>query len=185
MWRELARYGFPLLLGSAAERIRDVLEALLVGRILGVATLGLYRYGKRLAQLPGMAVLQVGAFVLFPAFARIAGDRDRVASAFTRALQWLWVVALPVTGLLIALGEPLAVALLGEQWRAAGVGLVAMAGIGLGQVLSAVSAEALKGVGRPERLNRDDVVSLVCGVGLVLLLIPFGLIGVGIAMSVT
>ncbi len=185
MWRELARYGFPLLLGSAAERVRDTVEVLLVGRFLGVASLGFYRYGKRLAQLPGMAVLQVGAFVLFPAFARIAGERDRLASAFTRALQWLWVVALPVAGLLIALGEPLAVVLLGEPWRAAGLGLVAMAGVGMGQVLSAVSAEALKGTGRSERLNAMTGVGLVLGIGLVLLLIPFGLVGVGIAMSAT
>ena len=185
MWRELSRYGFPLLLGSVAERIREATEALLVGRYLDVSALGLYRYGKRLAQLPGLAVLQVGAFVLFPAFVQIAGDRDRVAGAFLRALRWLWVAALPVAGLMVALGEPLAVVLLGEPWRGAGVALVAMAGIGLGQVLSAVSAEALKGVGRSDGLNPMTGVGLVCGVGLVLVLLPFGLPGVGAAMSVT
>ena len=183
MWRELARYGFPLLLGTAAERVRETAEILLVGRLLDIASLGFYRYGKRLAQLPGMAVLQVGAFVIFPAFARIAGDRARVAAAFVRALQWLWVAALPVTGLLVAVGEPIATVLLGQPWRGAGVALVAMSGVGVGQVLSAVSAEALKGVGRSARLNAMTAVSLVSGIGLLVLLLPLGLSGVGAAMS--
>lgn len=185
MWRELARYGFPLLLGSAAERVREAAEVLLVGRYLDTAALGFYRYGKRLALLPGMAVLQVGAFVIFPAFARIADDRERVVAAFLRALRWMWVAAVPVTAVLIALGQPLAVVLLGARWQEAGVALTVMSGIGLGQALTAVAGEALKGVGRTERLNAMTAIGLVLGVGLVVALLPLGLTGVGLAMSTT
>ena len=185
MWRELARYGFPLLLGSAAERVREAAEVLLVGRYIDTAALGFYRYGKRLALLPGVAVIQVGAFVLFPAFARIAGDPPRLAAAFLRASRWIMVLAVPVSAVLVVLGEPLAVVLLGERWREAGVALTAMAGIGVGQALTAVAAEALKGVGRTERLNAMTAVGVVLGVGLVVAMLPLGLVGVGLAMSVT
>jgi PST family polysaccharide transporter len=85
--------------------------------------------------------------------------------------------------LLVASGESLAVLLLGEPWRPAGVGLTAMAGFGLGQAMNAVTAEALKGTGMSRRLNRLTGVGVFSGIGLLLVLVPFGLFGVGLAMS--
>ena len=183
LWRELARFAFPLLLGSVADRVRDGLELLVVGRALDTAALGFYRYARRIAVLPGVAVIQAGGFVLFPAFSRIADDPQRLTRAFLRALTWMWLAALPLAGLLVAAGEPLAVLVLGEPWRGAGVALTAMAGFGLGQALSSVTVEAMKGAGRSRLLNRMTGVGLVSGVGLLLALVPFGLYGVGLAMS--
>jgi PST family polysaccharide transporter len=185
LWRQLARFGFPLLVASVAERLRDVVELTVVGRALDTASLGFYRYGRRIAMLPGSIVIQAGAFVLFPAFARIADDPVRLKQAFLRALTWIWLAALPVAGVLVAVGEQLAVLLLGEPWRGAGVAVTAMAGVGLGQALSAVSVEVLKGTGRSERINWMTASGLLAGLGLVLLLVPFGLFGVGLAVSGT
>lgn len=183
LWRELAGFGFPLLVGTLLERVRELLELVIVGRALDAAALGYYRYGKRIAQLPGMVVVQAGAFVLFPAFARIAGDAERLRQAFLRALTWLWVAALPAGGILVACGESLAVLLLGERWRGAGVALTAMAGYGIGQALTAVTGEVLKGAGRSRKLYGPSIVGLVSGIGLLLLLLPLGLTGVGLAVS--
>lgn len=183
LWRELAGFAFPLLLLSVAERVRDVLEQVVVGRALDTAALGFYRYGRRIAVLPGSLVIQAGAFVLFPAFSRISGEPDRLRRAFLRALTWLWLVALPTAGALMVLGEPLVVLLLGEPWRGAGVALTGMAGIGLGQALSAVAVEAMKSAGRSDRLNWMTATGLVVGIGLLLALLPLGLFGVGLAMS--
>jgi PST family polysaccharide transporter len=82
-------------------------------------------------------------------------------------------------------GQPVVVLLLGEQWRPAGAATAAMAGIGLGMALTAVSDNAIKGAGRSSLLNWMTALSLGLGVGLVLLLLPFGLVGVGVAISVT
>ena len=183
LWRELAGFGFPLLLSSVAERVRDLLEQVMVGRALDTAALGFYRYGRRIAVLPGSFVIQAGAFVLFPAFSRISGEPDRLRRAFLRALTWIWLAALPAAGALIALGEPLAVLLLGEPWRGAGVALIGMAGVGPGQALSAVAVEAMKSAGRSDRLNWMTATGLVVGIGLLLVLLPLGLLGVGLAMS--
>ena len=42
-----------------------------------------------LGALPEIAVIDVGSYVLFPAFSRLAGDRERFCSAFLRALPRL------------------------------------------------------------------------------------------------
>ncbi|MGI5125210.1 oligosaccharide flippase family protein [Pseudonocardia sp. CA-107938] len=183
MWRELARFGLPLMLATLGERLRETAELVVLGRALDTAALGFHRYAKRIALLPGMVVLQAGAFVLFPAFARIAGERERFRDGFLSALTWAWLMALPLAGLFVAAGESVAVLLLGEPWRPAGVALTAMAGIGLGQTVTAVAVEALKGAGAPQRLYLLTVVGLVTATGLLLVLVRFGLFGVGLAMS--
>ena len=136
MWRELARFGFPLVLAITSWRVRIAIEALVVGRVLSTSALGFFRYGQRIARIPQMGIIEVGATTLFPAFSRIAGDRERFAAAYLRALHWSMVGAAAGTGLMIAAGEPAVVVLFGEQWRGAGVALVAMSGLSIGSAIS-------------------------------------------------
>lgn len=183
LWRELARFGAPLLTAGIAERFFDMVTAAAAGNSLDEAAVGQYRYGRRVAMLPGLAVLQICSYALFPAFSRIAGEPDRLKRAFLRALGWIWFVAAPVTALTIAIGVPLVVVLLGEPWRGAGVVAVAMAGFGLGEAMNSVAGEAMKGAGRSELLNWMTLTGLVVGIGLLFLLLPFGLVGIGLAIS--
>jgi PST family polysaccharide transporter len=121
---------------------------------------------------------------LFPAFSRISGDGTRFRQAFLRALGWTWLAALPVAALLVAVGQPVVVLLLGEKWRAAGAAASAMAGIGLCAALYSVAAQAVKGAGRSSLLNWIPAINVGLGLPLIVLLLPFGLVGVGVAISV-
>jgi PST family polysaccharide transporter len=185
IWRELARFSWPLLLNQIGQRTRAMFEQVLVGRNLGTADLGQYRYGFRIAWMPATAIILTCGYVLFPAFARISGDRARFREAFVRALGWIWFATLPVAALLVAVGQPVVVLLLGEEWRSAGAAAAAMAGIGLGTALMAVTWEAIKGAGRSSLLHWLTALNVGLGIGLVVLALPFGLVAVGIAMSVT
>jgi len=184
IWRELAGFSLPLLLDGIAERSRDMVQQLLVGRAFGPAGLGQFRYGTRLAFLPALTVVQTCGYVLFPAFSRISGDGNRFRQAFLRALGWIWLAALPLGALLLAMGQPVVVLLLGEKWRAAGAAASAMAGIVLCAALTSVAAEAVKGAGRSRLLNWLSAINVGLGLPLIVLLLPFGLVGVGVAISV-
>ncbi|MGH4008075.1 MAG: oligosaccharide flippase family protein [Pseudonocardiaceae bacterium] len=185
VWREMARFGAPLVLGTVVDKGRDVFETTVVGSVMSATALGHYRYGRRLAAVPGTAVIEIGSYVLFPAFSRIAGDAARLKSAFLRALRALWCMAAPVAGFIVAVGEPAIVLLLGEPWRGAGVMFVALAGSGPGVAMAAVGLESIKGCGRTSLLNWVTGFATVVGVGLLLVLLPFGLAGVGLALSIT
>lgn len=183
LWRELARYSTPLVAHGLAWRLRETIETFVVGQRLGEAALGQYRYSRRLAMLPGFAILEICSYVLLPAFSRISDDVERFRSAFRKALGLVWTAAVGVAGVVVVTGEPLVVVLLGEQWRGAGIALVAMAGFGMGEALCGVADEATKASGRSKLLNWTSAVSLVATLGLTLLLVPYGLVGVGIAIS--
>ena len=183
LWRELARFSTPLVLNGTAWRLREVIETVLVGRRLDEAAVGWFRYGRRLAMLPGTAVVEIGGYVLLPAFARLAGQPERFRAAFGRALAAVWTMAVALAAIMVAVGEPIVALVLGEPWRPAGVALAAMAGFVLGEGLGAVADEAVKGSGRSHLLHATTVVGLVSTVALLWLLIPFGLLGVGLAIS--
>ena len=185
MWRQLAGYGFPLLVDLAGTRIRGAIEPVVVGRLLDTAALGFYRYGMRIARLPVNVMIQVVAYALLPAFSRIADDPARLRPNYLKALRWITFCAVPVSGLMLAVGEPATVVILGEPWRGAGSVLVAMAGLGLGKAFASVSEEAIKGCGRTRLINRATAVEFVLGLGLLVLIVPFGLAGVGLAISLT
>jgi PST family polysaccharide transporter len=186
MWRELARFGFPLVLAMIGYRVRTAVEALVVGRVLSTGALGFFRYGQRIAQIPQTGIIEVGATTLFPAFSRIAGNRERFAAAYLRALHWSMVGAAACTGLMIAAGEPAVVVLFGEKWRGAGVALVAMSGLNIGSAISIVVQDAIKAHGRTRLINWFTLADLFLGVGFLLVLIrPFGFVGASLYISLT
>ncbi|WP_395309801.1 lipopolysaccharide biosynthesis protein [Mycobacterium sp. AMU20-3851] len=185
LWRELAKFSVPLVVWTVVNRVRELLETVVVGGALGATALGYYRYGLRLGGLPERAVIDVGSYVLFPAFSRLAADPARFRSAFLRALQVLWCLAVPVACFIGAAGEPLVAVLLGEQWRGAGTMLVALAGLGPGVALMAIGMESIKGLGRTRLLHWVTLVGTVLGIGLLFLLLPLGVAGVGLALSIS
>jgi len=186
MWREMAKFAFPLMLEGLVEKVRTSIETILIGRGLDAAGVGNYRYGQRLSLIPGNAVVQIGSYVLFPAFSRLASDPDRLRNAFLRGLQWAWIASVAVAGIVVAIGAPAVVVLLGEEWRGAGLAFVALAGFGPGIALQAAGSEAIKATGRSQLLNWTTLTSVVLGLGLLFILLPpFGLVGVGLAASIT
>jgi PST family polysaccharide transporter len=150
-----------------------------------VHSLGLYRYAERIAQLPVSAIIDVGANSLFPAYSRISGEPERFRRAYLHALGLLLVAAAAVAGLLIALGEPLVVVVLGEKWRGSGVALEALAGLSVGTAMC-TSIEVIKGAGRTSLVYWLTGIEAVLGVGLVAWMGPvWGLVGIGLAVALT
>ncbi len=185
LYREMVRYGLPMAISLFADHSVKSVQAIVTGRFLGVNSLGLFRYGERMAQLPVGAIVEVGANSLFPAYSRISSDPARFRRAYLHALGLVVVVAAAISGLLLAIGVPLVIVVLGDEWRGAGLTLVAMAGLGVGTAIS-TSAEAIKGAGRTTLLNWVTLVETILGIGLVVALAPlWGLVGVGLSISVT
>ncbi|WP_169823340.1 oligosaccharide flippase family protein [Aldersonia kunmingensis] len=186
LWRELARYGFPLVLGALGARLQNLGEAVVLGRGLSSAALGHFRYAQRIAQIPVRAIIEIGAIALFPAFSRISSDRDRMRVAYLSATRVGVIGAAAVSGLMLSLGVPSVVVMFGEPWREAGLLVAAMAGLGVGKAITSVSEESIKGGGRTSLLNWYTAVEVTLGIGLLIVLTSlFGLLGAGLSISVT
>jgi PST family polysaccharide transporter len=185
MWRSLASFGRHVFAADVVMSLGEKVDAAVIGRFLGTAALGQYRYAWRAAVFPLAAIVNVAGYVLYPVFASIATDRARLGDAFMRALRWISIAGLPASLMLLPLGEPLAVLALGEPWRPAGRCVAAMCGFAGGQMYALLATEVWKAAGRPKLLLRVSVASLLLLIVLMLALLPFGVTGMGIALSLS
>jgi O-antigen/teichoic acid export membrane protein/glycosyltransferase involved in cell wall biosynthesis len=183
MWRELVRYARHLVASEALRESSGVGTTALVGRVLGTAPLGQFRYASRLATT-GASLTTIGAYILFPALARIAPDEQRFRGAFRRSLRVAAIAIFPVSFMFLVLGEPIMVLVFGEVWRQAGRILMALSGITAAAALISVASETAKAVGRPYILPRIHALSGLLPIALIVAFLPFGPVGVGAAISI-
>jgi O-antigen/teichoic acid export membrane protein len=186
MWRELAAFARPVIGSEILRHVASQMYVIMLGRFSGTATLGQYRNGLRLSQQPSNAFVDVGAYVLGPTFVRLRDHRDRLSGAARRVFGVVAATALPVSVATVPLGVPVAVLTLGSRWRPAGHAIAGLSFVLIGTALMSVTAETLKAVGRPELLIRVHGVNLAAtATAVTAAAIPFGLIGVAVAVSVS
>jgi PST family polysaccharide transporter len=184
MWRALVRFGRHIFAQSFLTQLRYTIRTALLGRFVSIDAVGQYRMAEMISNLPREAWLASSAYVLFPAFARISRDRERLNAALLRAMRWMAIVTLPASALLLPLGPAVAVLLLGERWRPAGYALMALAAIPLAGGVNSVLSEAVKGAGRPEMLSRTGLFMAIVAPVLLVGLVPLGLVGIAAAGSI-
>jgi len=182
MWRELAGYGRHIFVAGMILQAGDQVSTGLVGRLLGTSALGQFRYALRLASTPFALLLAGAAYVLFPAFSRIADDRKRLEGAFLRSLRWVAALSFPAGLVFIPLGIPIAVIVFGEVWRDAGEALMAMSLLCGGAMIANVVSEALKPIA-PQMLTRMHLVTSIVTVGAIVALYPLGLTAASAGLS--
>jgi PST family polysaccharide transporter len=184
MWRELVRFGRHVTASALISEGRAQGQSLIVGRLLGTASLGQLSYAWRMVAIPQGLVVRSVSYVLFPAFARIAADEERMRRSFLRSIRLVAMIAFSTSLLLLPLGEPLAVLLFGERWRPAGQVLGAMCLFGAANAFDSLASELWKATGRPQYLPRMHFLALVTSLSFTAALqFPLGLLGVGVGLS--
>ncbi len=183
MWRELVGFGRHIVVATAILHGGDQASTLIVGRVLGTSALGQFRYALRLASTPFSLLLAGAAYVLYPAFSRIAEEAERLEGAFLRSLRWVCVLAFPAGMVFVPLGVPIAVVVFGDVWRPSGEALVAMCLYPAGGMLSSVVSEALKAIGQPRLLTRMHTMTAVVTIVAMLALVPINLTAAAAGLS--
>ena len=184
MWRELISYGRHTIAATTVIRVGEEIPVFILGRFTGAAALGQLRYGRRIASLPLAMIMAAASYVLFPAFARIATERERFQASVLRALRWMAILAVGGGMIMIPLGKPLTTLAFGDVWAQAGEAVMALGVYCAARGISSLIVEALKAHGRPEVVTRMNVIELVVGSIAMLALLPFGLVGVCVGISI-
>ncbi len=184
IWRELGGYGRHVFTATAVYRAGGQVPIMLLGRFAGAGPLGQYRYANRVASTPFAVMLAAASYVIFPAFARIAADPDRLRSAFTKAMRWMATIGFPAGLILLPLGKPLVVLVFGSVWRDAGAAAMALCLYPAAGAVMSVVAETFKANGRPELLLRMHLFEVVLAALAMLALLRFDLIGVSAGVSI-
>ncbi len=95
-----ARFGGQLAASSVLYHFYRNVDYFIVGRVLDVAAVGLYRVAFDLAMTPTLAVLTVVNRSAVPVYARLSQQKEALKRAFLWTLSSLGLLLAPVTALL-------------------------------------------------------------------------------------
>lgn len=114
--KELWSFSIWLSLSQITTTIIWRFDQLLIGKFLGAAPLGYYTVGSNLSMLPTREATLPLTQTLFPAFARLRDDHDRLRRAYQRAQGLVTAIALPLGVGMALVADPLVLVTMGEKW---------------------------------------------------------------------
>lgn len=183
--RVLSR-GWPITVTGIFSYFADNGDNIVVGKILGSATLGMYQVAYKFSTLPISEITMVVNQVIFPIYSKFSDDRDRLKKALLRVTAANALGAMLLGFSIFIFAEPIILLVMGDQWANAVpvVKILSIYGI-IRTVFGSFSALFLS-------LGKQDYVAKMTFVrvaALAVLLVPFimnfGMVGAGYAMLVS
>jgi lipopolysaccharide exporter len=151
-FRDLWSFSQWMLLRNVGMYLRRMVDTLAIGRFFSTSTLGVYRISQEISEMPTTEMVWPMARVLFPGYAKLSNDVDRLGQAYIKALSAISLLAVPAGVGLALVAEPLVLLMLGEKWSAAAPLVVWLALYNIGLTLSAGVQLPLMALGQMRRL---------------------------------
>ncbi|AWV89308.1 lipopolysaccharide biosynthesis protein [Bradymonas sediminis] len=127
---ELLKFGGNLTGFSLINHFSRNLDDILIGKVWGATSLGLYQKAYDILMLPLRQINQPVASVAIPMLSRLVGQPERYRRSYLRILDKLLMITMPLGALMIATADWIVLLVLGENWlpaadifRALGIGM--------------------------------------------------------------
>lgn len=150
-------------------------DNILVGRVLGVTSLSLYSMAYRILVVPVQLIGQTVNRVMFPAFSRIAGNRELVAENLKKSMQILSMVVIPAMAFVACSSTPLVFLILGSEWSGAAALISVLAIGGARETIFYITPSLMKGMGRSGLNLRYEILATALQVAGIVVGLQFGL----------
>ncbi|HVR70439.1 MAG TPA: oligosaccharide flippase family protein [Vicinamibacteria bacterium] len=124
-------------------------DLVVVGRMLGATTLGLYHVAYKVPEMTITVVMWAVSRVLFPAMSRARAEGRSAVDTYLAALKYSSLLTVPAAVALALLAEPLVDVLFGPRWTGAAPILSALAVYAGLRSLGTQAGDVLKATGRP------------------------------------
>jgi PST family polysaccharide transporter len=182
--RRVLGFTLPLVganvLGFATQNV----DYMIVGRLMGSVSLGLYLLAFNISGWPQNVLGYVIKSVSLPAFARLREGTGSMAEHFCVALRSVVRVTFPVCLFLGALAHPLVLTVYGSRWGKASEALVGLVVLGSARTLVELFSDFLTAMGRTKSVLAVQLLWLPALIGALLVLVNrFGLAGAGAAQA--
>jgi len=184
-WRRIFGFSFWVWGTATVAAVRDRIDALVIGRVLGPASVGIYAIGMEIGSLISSELvgsLTTALFSGFSAARRI--DASSVARAYFRAISATFLLTLPLGFGLSLLAGPIVRLMLGPRWTGAVFIVQIFAVLGTARVIAYFSGVLLNAHAMLTVQFRIISFSLLVRLGVLAVLVrPFGLLGAALAAA--
>lgn len=149
---DLFRFGSGMTLNGIFNYFALQGDFLIIGRVLGSYSLGLYTKAYTLMQQPTSQFVNIISDVLFPTVSLIQNDIVRVRKLFLKSMRVISFITVPLCLYIILVSEELVISLYGENWVDAIVPVQILGGFGIFRALYSSGGSFLRARGWVYRL---------------------------------
>lgn len=181
--RDFGAFGLNVLGSRIFRDLSQIVDKLVIGRWLGASRLGIYVLGSSLIFGPTSRIAAPVHEVLFPAFSRVQGDRERVRDGWLRANRLVAAIAAPAMLGMIAVADDFVPVVLGERWSDAVPVIRLLAIAGLFVAVQSLCGTVLQALDRPRSVMLLAALSLAATTSSVAVGLAWGLNGVAAAYA--
>lgn len=161
-------------------------DDIFIGKILGATMLGLYQLAYKLSNTPATEITNVISDVMFPAYAKIQDEPERLEKTFFDVFRMTTFFSFPVAGLILVFAPSFTGIFLGAKW----MGMVPAAQVlclfGLLSSINTTFGTVFFAKGRPEILTKISFIQVVFLAAVIYPLTRWrGIAGTAVAVTLT
>ena len=183
-WHDIFSFG-KFVLGTTLLRYLNINgDYVVIGKVMGAASLGLYKFAYNLANWPVQNIAWVCSRVTFPAFAQIQNDTKAIQRLYLKFAETLSIVAFPCLTGLLAVSDLLVPLVYGEKWRPAILPLKIIIAFTTVRSVATIGGQILLALNLPSREFKMNAYQILPLFTAVLVGAQFGISGVAAGMSV-
>lgn len=175
--QELLKYGVIITLGAAIGMLAGKVVNVLTGPILGAEVLGFYAVALVFSQLPMNKVMPILQQTMFPAFAKLKGQREMAKVYLLKSLQLSAFVIFPINIGMVCVSDHMVSVIFGPKWEIITLPMAILAGLSPLRLINQIFFSPLNAVGKPNIVFTFQVISLVIFAAGSLPAARFGLMG--------
>jgi O-antigen/teichoic acid export membrane protein len=158
-------------------------DNLVIGKVLGPASVGLYAMGVQFAALPGMVITGPLQYIVYSQLARIKDDKDAIRRTFMLLTRGLALGIFPMVGLIAAAHDAVFSLMLSAKWSASGELFMIVAPVSAMQAVTALGGTVMMVIARTDIQLRASAEFGFLWLGSLLVSVWFGVWWVAIAYN--
>ncbi len=182
--KDLLGYGKYLFFVHVATIVITQGDIFLIGKLLGSTSLGYYALAYTFATFPAINSAHIVSRVMFPAFAQLQSDRERLRHSFLKSLLLMNSIIYPIVFGTVLISPFIFTLFLGEKWIPAHLPLIILCVLALFRSSIAIPSFFLEATGHAKKdmyLTIFAIILFLIGVGPATYF--FGIVGTAICMA--
>ncbi len=158
--KRLWKYSLSVSLTSFLTYWIRNLDNLMIGKLIGQETLGIYNMAYQIMLIPVQNISGVIKDVLFPSFSSVNNDITIIRTVYLKTVQSVALISFPILAGVSILSDTFVWVLLGEKWNEMVFPLRLLALIAIPQSVFAVNGTIYLNTGRPDIPLKINLISL-------------------------
>lgn len=184
--RELISFGKFIFIEGIIIYLITRGDDAVVGKVIGITGLGYYTLAYTVANMFTRDITGIVTEVVFPAYAKIQDEKDKLAAGYLKVLTITSFIIFPTAGLLFAFSPEFVKIIYGPKWLPIILTLQILCFLGVFRAIGATMGPVFTGTGRPDILMKIKLRELGL---MVIIIFPFvkywGINGAAMAGTLT